>query len=49
MPDPKAGQSHGKDQPFDVGRFQDRLHAQILTREAEALLKKAGADLPPEK
>jgi len=38
MPDPKAGRPYGNNYPFRVEDFHDWLHAQILTREAEALL-----------
>jgi serine/threonine protein kinase/WD40 repeat protein/tetratricopeptide (TPR) repeat protein len=38
MPDPKAGRPFGANFPFSVGQFPDWLRAQILCREAEALL-----------
>jgi serine/threonine protein kinase/WD40 repeat protein len=38
MPDPKAGRPWGDKWPYSVDNFHDWLHAQILCREAEALL-----------
>jgi serine/threonine protein kinase/WD40 repeat protein len=38
MPDPKAGRPWGTQWPYSIDNFHDWLHAQILWREAEALL-----------